>query len=118
MLRSVVILLSFICLYLVKAAHDDAFIGYEEKSVKCEDSKEGCDKWEKSNQCIENAYYMREHCKKVRPTVCLMHRAASESFCRHSDNYPISILLPVVLRSAPRVQIRASQPPLGRHRNS
>lgn len=47
------------------AAHDDAFVGYEEKSVKCEDSDEGCIKWERTNQCIENAYYMREHCKKV-----------------------------------------------------
>ena len=47
-------------------SRDDAFIGYEEKSNKCEDLKPDCPKWAKNNQCIENAYFMREHCPKVR----------------------------------------------------
>ena len=46
-------------------SRDDAFIGYEEKSNKCIDSKPDCERWAKNNQCLENAYFMRESCAKV-----------------------------------------------------
>jgi hypothetical protein len=52
-------------LLAARCAPDDAFTGYEEKALKCEDALPACASWEKSNQCIENAYYMREQCKKV-----------------------------------------------------
>ena len=47
---------------------DDAFIGYQEKKPDaCIDTNASCEKWSKGvlSQCIENAYYMRQYCRKV-----------------------------------------------------
>ncbi len=48
-----------------RCSRDDAFAGYEEKISECLDSDPECEKWAKNNQCLENAYFMRDKCHKV-----------------------------------------------------
>lgn len=61
-------------LRLVAADRGDAFIGYKEKEDLCIDTNDNCEKWSKGvlSQCIENAYYMRQFCRKVSPLSALL----------------------------------------------
>ena len=52
----------------------DVFAGYEENISDCVDSDAECEQWAKNNQCLENAYYMREKCHKVRNTLARCFR--------------------------------------------
>jgi hypothetical protein len=66
-------------LRLVTADRGDAFIGYQEKENLCVDTNDGCEKWSKGvlSQCIENAYYMRQFCRKASPPSALLQRCIS-----------------------------------------
>ncbi len=59
-------------LHSVTADRADAFIGYHEKENLCVDTNDGCEKWSKGvlSHCIENAYYMRQFCRKASPPLC------------------------------------------------
>ena len=62
------ILLAALC--VGASSRDDALIGYKEKGDQCTDTNEKCEEWSKGvlSQCIENAYYMRQYCRKASDT--------------------------------------------------
>ena len=56
---------ALLCVFwLVAANRGDASTGH-----LCVDTNDNCEKWSKGvlSQCIENAYYMRQFCRKASP---------------------------------------------------
>lgn len=101
-----------------QCSRDDAFAGYEEKISECLDSDAECEKWAKNNQCLENAYYMREKCHKVISILARCYRTFdNRANIRNALVFILAFLRTAVLRSDSRLHAKGVAQALGRQSN-